>query len=421
MSKTIAEKIISKHCGKEVKTGDIVIAEVDFAIAQDGTAPLAIDVFRKMEKEKVFDGKRIAFFIDHSAPSPNRDVSSLHKLMRDFAWEQGINFYDVGRGVCHVVTMEEGWVSAGDLVVGADSHTCTYGAVGAFATGVGSTDLASVMASGKIWLRVPESMKVIFQGKLPLGVYSKDLALYLAGKISASGAIYQCIEFEGETIGDLSMEARFTLSNMAMELGAKAGIVKADEKTKKWLAEHTKREINFVNPDIDASYTKVLKYNVSKLSPCVAKPHSVDNVAFIEDVKGIPIQQAFLGTCTNGRLEDLRIAADIIGERKIHPKVRFIVAPASKKIYLKALEEGILRTFVKAGAAVVTPGCGCCVGTHNGVPANGENVISTANRNFKGRMGNPEAFIYLASPATVAASALEGKITDPRKYVRSDE
>jgi len=418
MSKTIAEKIISKHCKKEVKAGDIVIAEVDFAIAQDGTAPLAIDVFRKMEKEKVFDGKRIAFFIDHSAPSPNRDVSSLHKLMRDFAWEQGINFYDVGRGVCHVVTMEEGWVSAGDLVVGADSHTCTYGAVGAFATGVGSTDLASVMASGKIWLRVPESMKVIFQGKLPLGVYSKDMALYLAGKISASGAIYQCIEFEGETIGDLSMEARFTLSNMAMELGAKAGIIRGDEKTRKWLAEHTKREINFLNPDIDASYTKVLKYNVSKLSPCVAKPHSVDNVAFIEEVKGIPIQQAFLGTCTNGRLEDLRIAADIIGERIIHPKVRFIVAPASQKIYLKALEEGILRTFVKAGAAVVTPGCGCCVGTHNGVPANGENVISTANRNFKGRMGNPEAFIYLASPATVAASALEGKITDPRKYVK---
>ena len=274
MSKTIAEKIISKHCKKEVKAGDIVIAEVDFAIAQDGTAPLAIDVFRKMEKEKVFDGKRIAFFIDHSAPSPNRDVSSLHKLMRDFAWEQGINFYDVGRGVCHVVTMEEGWVSAGDLVVGADSHTCTYGAVGAFATGVGSTDLASVMASGKIWLRVPESMKVIFQGKLPLGVYSKDMALYLAGKISASGAIYQCIEFEGETIGDLSMEARFTLSNMAMELGAKAGIIRGDEKTRKWLAEHTKREINFLNSDIDASYTKVLKYNVSKLSPCVAKPHS---------------------------------------------------------------------------------------------------------------------------------------------------
>jgi len=419
MSKTIAEKIISKHCKEEVKAGDIVIAEVDFAIAQDGTAPLSIDVFKKMGKEKVFDGKRVAFFIDHSAPSPNRDISSLHKLMRDFAWEQEINFYDVGRGVCHVVTMEGGWVSSGDLVVGADSHTCTYGAVGAFATGVGSTDLASVMASGKIWLRVPESMKVIFQGKLPLGVYSKDMALYLAGKISASGAIYQSIEFEGETIQDLSMEARFTLSNMAMELGAKAGIIKGDEKTRKWLAEHTKKEINFVNPDPDASYTKVLKYDVSRLSPCVAKPHSVDNVAFIEEVKGIPIQQAFLGTCTNGRLEDLRIAAGIIKERKVYPGVRFIVAPASQKIYLKALEEGILRTFVKAGAAVVTPGCGCCVGTHNGIPANGENVISTANRNFKGRMGNPEAFIYLASPATVAASALEGEITDPRGYVKS--
>lgn len=418
MGKTIAEKIISKHCGREIQAGDIVIAKVDFAIAQDGTAPLAIDVFRKMDRKKVFDGKKLAFFIDHSAPSPNRDVSSLHKLMRDFVWEQEINFYDVGRGVCHVVVVEEGWVSAGDLVVGADSHTCTYGAVGAFATGVGSTDLASVMASGKIWLRVPESMKVYFQGKLPLGVYSKDIALYLAKKISASGAIYQSIEFGGETIRDLSMEARFTLSNMAMELGAKAGIVQGDEKTKKWLIQHTKREVNFVNPDPDASYSRVLEYNLSKLSPCVAKPHSVDNVVFIEDVEGIPIQQAFLGTCTNGRLEDLKIAADVIGSRKIHPRVRFVVAPASRKIYLKALEEGILRTFVEAGASVVTPGCGCCVGTHNGVPANGENVISTANRNFKGRMGNPEAFIYLASPATVAASALEGKITDPRRYVR---
>ncbi len=418
MRKTIAEKIISRHCGREVQTGDIVIAKVDFAIAQDGTAPLAIDVFRKMGREKVFNGKRIAFFIDHSAPSPNRDVSSLHKLMRDFSWNQGINFYDIGSGVCHVVVMEKGWVSAGDLVVGADSHTCTYGAVGAFATGVGSTDLASVMASGKIWLRVPESMKISFRGKLPLGVYSKDMALYLAKEISADGAVYQSIEFGGETIQALSMEARFTLSNMAMELGAKAGIVQGDEKTKRWLIQHTKREIDLVSPDPDASYVRVLEYNVSKLSPCVAKPHAVDNIAFIEEVEGIPVQQAFLGTCTNGRLEDLRIAAGIIGNKKVHSRVRFIVAPTSREIYLKASEEGTLRTFVEAGAAVVTPGCGCCVGTHDGVPANGENVISTANRNFKGRMGNPEAFIYLASPATVAASALEGKITDPRRYVK---
>jgi len=418
MGKTIAEKILSSHSGKDARAGEIVVCDVDFAMAQDGTAPLTIRVFQRMGKKKVFDGKKLALFIDHSAPSPNKEVSSLHSLMRNFAKEQGIRLYDIGEGVCHVVGPEEGWIVAGDLVVGADSHTCTYGALNAFSTGVGSTDLAAVFSSGKLWLRVPESIRIVCRGKLPPGVYAKDLALYLIGKLSSRGATYKCIEFEGEAISNLSIEARFTLSNMAMEAGAKAGIMRGDEKTEKWLKGHSRRKFRFVEPDEDAFYEKVLEYDVSHLTPQVARPHTVDNVVPIDEVEGVSIQQAFLGTCTNGRLEDLKVAAQILRNKKIHPEVRFIVAPASRRIYIEALREGIIEIFLKTGASLVTPGCGCCVGTHNGVPSSGENVISTANRNFKGRMGNPDAFIYLASPATVAASAIEGKITDPRKYIR---
>lgn len=418
MGQTIVEKIISSHCGRDVRAGELVVARVDFAIAQDGTAPLAIKRFREMGREKVFAPDRIAFFVDHSAPSPSKNIASLHKLMRDFAREQGINFYDVGSGVCHVVTVEEGWISPGDLVVGADSHTCTYGALNTLATGVGSTDLAAVMASGSIWLRVPESIKVLLKGKIPPGVYAKDIILYLTGKITSRGATYKSIEFEGEVIQALSVESRFTICNMAVEMGAKAGIIQVDEKTRKWLRGRVKGEINPVFPDPDASYTQVLECNISNLSPQVACPHRVDNVHPVEEMEGTSVQEAFLGTCTNGRLEDLRVAASILKGRKVHPEVRFIVAPASRRIYLKAMQEGILSQLVEAGAAMVTPGCGCCVGTHNGIPAEGENVISTANRNFKGRMGNPDAFIYLASPATVAASSLEGKITDPRRYLK---
>ena len=417
MGKTIAEKIFSSHSGRDVQAGDIVICELDFAMAQDGTAPLAIKAFDKMGKREVFDGEKLAFFIDHNAPSPNKEVSSLHSLMRDFAKKQGIRLYDAGEGVCHQLVVEQGWVAAGDLVVGADSHTCTYGALNLFSTGVGSTDLAAVMASGKLWFRVPQSIKVSFEGELSTGVYAKDIALYLAGKIGARGAVYESIEFGGEVVQNLSVEARFTICNMAVEMGAKAGLIQGDEKTKKWLGEHSKKNFRFVEPDKDAQYKKVLEYEVSRLVPQVARPHTVDNVVSVEEVEGISIQQAFLGTCTNGRLEDLKIAASILKNRSIHPEVRFIVAPASRRIYLEAIKEGILKTLIEAGAVLVTPGCGCCVGTHNGVPSKGENVISTANRNFKGRMGNPDAFIYLASPATVAASAVEGKIANPRRYL----
>jgi len=417
MGKTIAEKILSSHSGRDVRAGDMVLCEVDYAMAQDGTAPLAIQAFKKMGGGKVFDEGRFALFIDHNAPSPSKEVSSLHALMRKFAKEQGIKLYDVGEGVCHVVGPEEGWVVAGDLVVGADSHTCTYGALNAFSTGVGSTDLAAVLYSGKLWFKVPESIRIVCKGKLPPGVYAKDLALYLMRKLSSRGALYKCIEFSGEAISSLSMEARFTIANMAMEMGAKAGIMEGDEKTERWLKKHSNRKFQFVKPDEDASYEKILEYEVSELTPQVARPHTVDNVASVTEVEGIPIQQAFLGTCTNGRLEDLRIAAQILRDRKVHPEIRFIVAPASRRIYIEAIKEGIIEVLLKAGAAIVSPGCGCCVGTHNGVPSSGENVISTANRNFKGRMGNPDAFIYLASPATVAASAIEGRIADPRRYI----
>lgn len=418
MGKTLAEKILQAKAATPLEAGEIAIVPLDFVMAQDGTAPLAIESFREMGGEKVFDPKKIAFVIDHSAPPPNLGVSLLHQKMRDFAKKQGIILYEVGEGVCHQLLPEKGHVVPGDVVVGADSHTCTYGALGAFATGVGSTDLAASMISGKIWFKVPQSIKLVLKGKLPQGVFSKDLALFLIGKITADGAGYKAVEFEGEAVETLSMEERFTLSNMAVEMGAKVGLIAPDDKCLSWAKNHSSREPQIFKADYNANYENVLEFDVSLLSPCLAKPHRVDNLAFIEELEGTAIQQAFLGTCTNGRLNDLEIAAQILRGRKVHPDVRFIVAPASRKVFLKATRRGVIEALVEAGAAVVTPGCGCCVGTHNGIPADGEVVISTANRNFKGRMGNPNAFIYLASPATVAASAIEGKIADPRKYLR---
>lgn len=415
--KTIVEKIIGAHAGKEVEAGDIVIAELDFMMGQDGTSPLAINALKEMEVEKLYDPCKVAMVIDHSAPSPLEGVSALHDMMRKFAKEQGVKLYDIGCGVCHQLMPEQGHVVPGNLVVGADSHTCTYGAINAFATGVGSTDLAAAMASGKLWFKVPETIKFVLKGKLPIGVFSKDVILFLIGQVTADGATYKAVEFTGPVIDDLSVEARFTISNMAIEMGGKAGLMEADEKTIRWVKEHSNKPFTPVKADPDAVYEKVLEYDLSDLVPQVAKPHTVDNVAPIDEVMGTPIQQAVLGTCTNGRLEDLRIAAAILKGKKVNPDVRFIVAPASKEIYLKAMNEGTIQTLVEAGAAVVTPGCGPCVGTHNGVPSDGENVISTANRNFKGRMGNGKAFIYLGSPATVAASAIEGKIADPRNYL----
>lgn len=416
MGKTIAEKILSSHSGKDLKAGDIAVCDVDFCFGQDGTSAIIIDSFKKLGLKAVFDKKQFAMVIDHSAPSPSIGVSEIHKKMRDFSSAYDVGLYDIGCGVCHQLIPQKGHVTCGELVLGADSHTCTYGAINVFSTGVGSTDLAITLASGKNWFRVPETIKIIIKGKLPKGVYSKDIILHIIKDIGANGATYKAVELHGDAISQLSVDARFTIANMAVEMGAKIGIMEADKKVLKWVTEHSKKEPKPVQADKDARYIAVKEYDISKLSPKVAKPHAVDNVSDVEELSDVRIGQAYLGTCTNGRLEDLEIAASIMKGNSVSPDVKFIIAPASKEIYLKALKKGIISIFVKSGSTVVSPGCGPCVGTHNGVLADNEVAISTANRNFKGRMGNPNAFIYLASPATVAASAISGKITDPRVY-----
>jgi len=417
LGKTIAEKILSNKSKQDAKANDIVVADLDFVMGQDGTSPLAIRAFREMEAKKVFDPKSVAMVIDHSAPSPLQGVSELHQQMRQFADEQDIILYDIGEGVCHQLVPEQGHVVPGDLVIGADSHTCTYGAINVFSTGVGPTDLAAGIISGKIWFKVPETFKFVLNGKLPKGVYSKDLILYLIGDVTADGATYMAAEYVGEAISNLSVEARFTVSNMAIEMGAKCGLMEADQKTIDWVKQHSGKDFIPVQADPDAVYARVKEYDVSNLEPQIAKPHTVDNVSPISEVAGLPIQQGVIGTCTNGRMEDLRIAAQILKGKKLAKGTRLIVAPSSRQVMLQAMREGLMEIFIESGAAVVTPGCGPCVGTHNGVPSDGENVISTANRNFKGRMGNNKAFIYLGSPATVAASVITGKLTDPREFV----
>lgn len=417
MGKTIAEKILSSHSGKEAQAGDIVIADLDYMIGQDGTSGVAIDSFKKLGTKKIAHPEKAAIIIDHSSPSPNLGVSAIHKKIREFAKAQGITLYDIGCGVCHQITPEQGHVVPGNLVIGADSHTCTYGAINAFSTGIGSTDLAAGWASGKLWFKVPETIKVNFQGKLPQGGYSKDLVLKLIGDIKSDGATYMALEIYGQAIDEMSVDARFTISNMAIECGAKAGLMPADKKVLDWVKKHSKRNPKPVAADKDANYAKTIEIDVAKLEPQIAKPHTVDNVVPISKLGKVPVQEGFIGTCTNGRLEDFQIAAKILKGKKIHPTCRLILAPASKEVLLDMIKDGTYQTLLEARAIAVTPGCGPCVGTHNGVPADGENVISTANRNFKGRMGNPNAFIYLGSPATVAASMLEGKITDPRKYL----
>ena len=390
-------------------------------MGQDGTTPLAIRALENMGVEAVFDPAKVAVVMDHSSPSPIEGVSALHTMMREFGKKTGATVYDVGCGVCHQLIPENGHVVPGDLMVGCDSHTCTYGAVNVFSTGVGSTDGAAAMASGKLWFKVPDTMKVTYTGELQPGVFSKDLILALAGTIGVDGATYMALEFHGPVIDALSVDARMTISNMAIEVGAKAGLMRADEKTLAWYEGRGDRAPQPVDPDADAVYAEELVLDASAIGPQVAKPHAVDNVSPIEEVAGTPIAQGFIGTCTNGRLEDLKVAADILRGRTVHPDVRLIVAPASKQILLDAIAAGYIQDLVEAGAVLVTPGCGPCVGTHNGVPSDGENVISTANRNFKGRMGNSNAFIYLGSPATVAASVIEGVITDPRKYFTGGE
>jgi 3-isopropylmalate/(R)-2-methylmalate dehydratase large subunit len=419
MGKTVAEKILSTHAARDLKAGDFAVCKVDFTFGQDGTSAIIIDRIKELGADKL--KTKFCMVIDHSAPSPSEGVSRVHKKMRNFARDYDTTLYDIGCGVCHQVIPESADILPGDLVLGADSHTCTYGALGAFAAGVGSTDLAITLATGKNWFKVPETIKIIISGRIPKGVFAKDIILHIIGDVKADGATYKAIEFSGPVIDRLDMDGRFTISNMAVEMGAKAAFMPVDKRTLIWLKSRAikDRKIKGIEADRDAVYVKILKYDISKLKPQVACPHSVDNVRSVDTLKGIKVNEAYLGTCTNGRFADLKVAASMLKSKKIHKAVRFIIAPSSKTIFLAALKSGIINTFIKAGAVVVPAGCGPCVGTHEGIPADGEVVISSANRNFKGRMGNPNAFIYLGSPATVCASAIEGKIADPRKYLQS--
>jgi methanogen homoaconitase large subunit len=409
---TISEKIFSRANGKEVKANEFIIANVDYAMAHDGTSILAVKSFREMGLKKVWNPRRIVIPFDHLTPANTEKTAFLQKDIRNWIKEQKIqNFYDIGNGICHQVLPENGFAMPGKLVVGADSHSCTYGAFGAFGTGVGATDMSEIFASGKLWFKVPETIKIIVDGSLGNRVSAKDLTLNVIGKVNAAGATYRAVEFYGSTISDLSISGRMTLCNMAIEMGAKAGIVPPDEKTFEYLKGRAVEEYEPVYADDDADYVKEYHIDVNDLEPQVARPHEVDNVCGVSEVAGTKVDQVFIGTCTNGRLEDLESAAEVLKGEKV--AVRTIVIPASRSIMIEAIKNGTAETLLEAGVTFATPGCGPCLGGHMGVIGEGEVCISTANRNFKGRMGTG-GFIYLASPATAAASALIGEITDPR-------
>jgi 3-isopropylmalate/(R)-2-methylmalate dehydratase large subunit len=415
----LAEKILAAHADKKkLAPGEFINARVDVILANDITAPIAINEFRRIGVQKVFDPKKIVLVADHFVP--NKDIASAEqvKLMRDFAREQGVIFFDVGQmGIEHALLPEQGLVLPGDLVVGADSHTCTYGALGAFATGMGSTDIAAAMATGDIWMKVPPTIKFVYHGKLGKWVGGKDLILYTIGKIGVDGALYAAMEFTGEAIDSLPMDDRFTMANMAIEAGGKAGIFHVDEATKLYIKNRAKRPYKIYEPDKDAQYAQVIEYDVNNLEPQVALPHLPSNVKPVSQVGNLRIDQAVIGSCTNGRLSDLRIAAQIIKGKKVKHGVRCIVIPATQQIYLDALAEGLIEIFVRAGAVVSTPTCGPCLGGYMGILAAGERAISTTNRNFVGRMGHTKSEVYLASPAVAAASAITGKISSPDELV----
>ena len=416
MGKTLAEKILSAKSDGEVRAGNIVVVKLDLVFVQDSTGPLTLRQFSETKLNTIHNPERTILFIDHSAPSPARELSNDHIFLRSFAEEKGVVLSDIGQGICHQIVAES-WANPGDIIVGADSHTVTAGALGAFATGMGSTDIAIAMALGKTWLRVPETIRVVVHGRFAKGVCAKDLVLHLIGQIGADGATYKALEFSGEAIATMPMSERLTIANMVVEAGAKVGLFPSDSVTQSYLREQGRSERYIaLNPDPDATYESTIEIDAALLEPTVAKPHAVDNTALARELGGIHIDQVFIGTCTNGRLEDIRIAASILKGKKRHPHTRLIVAPASQKILLATLAEGYIMTLVESGATIVPPGCAACLGVHQGVLGDGEACLSTANRNFKGRMGNPEAFIYLASPATAAATATRGEITDPREF-----
>ncbi|MGD8456970.1 MAG: 3-isopropylmalate dehydratase large subunit [Anaerolineales bacterium] len=415
MGLTFAEKILAKKAGLESTVpGQIVEITPDVALSHDNTAPIK-GLFERMGGKKVFDPQMHAIILDHATPAPTTTHAENHKTTREFVAEQGIpNFFDVGRGICHQVLVEEGLALPGEIVVGSDSHTPHAGVMGAFGAGIGRTEMASVWALGKIWLRVPESMKIVVKGKLQDGVTSKDLALKVIGDLGADGALYMSVEWAGDAIGALSLGQRATLPNLMAEMGAKNCYLPPDDKVIDYLNGRAKRPFEPVFPDVNAKYAKMVEYEGESIEPMIACPHTVDNVKPLSMVKGVKIDQAFLGSCTNGRFEDLAAAANVLKGCKLNPKTRMIVIPASSEVYMEALKAGLLVTFLEAGAMIESPGCGPCMGNHMGAPAVGEVSISTANRNFRGRMGTKESEIYLANPAVVAASAIAGEIIHPK-------
>ena len=412
----MTQKILSSHCGaKSVKSGELINVKLDLVMGNDITAPPAIKEFEKIGCETVFDKDKIVLVPDHFCP--NKDIKSAQqaKIMRDFAYKHNLtNYFEVGRaGIEHALLPEKGLVVAGDVVIGADSHTCTYGALGAFSTGVGSTDMAAGMASGELWFKVPSAIKVVLMGKPKKYVSGKDLILHIIGKIGVDGARYKSLEFCGEGVAELSMDDRFTVANMAIEAGAKNGVFPVDEKTIEYMNEHSVKEYKFFESDIDAEYDEVLEIDLSKLESTVACPHSPSNKSNAKDLEHINIDQVVIGSCTNGRISDLRIAAEVLNGKSISDRVRLLVFPATQEVYLKALKEGLIEIFIKAGGVVSTPTCGPCLGGHMGILAQNERCVATTNRNFVGRMGHVESEVYLTSPAVAAASAISGFICTP--------
>jgi len=418
MDSTFAEKVLAKKAGKKrISAGEIVTVEPDIIMSHDNSAAIS-GTFSKIGVKKVWNPDKIVIILDHVVPAASEKHAQNHKTIREFVKAQGIpNFYDINHGICHQVLPENGHAIPGRLILGSDSHTTTYGAFGCFAAGIGRTEAAAVWATGSLWMRCPESFRLVLSGAHPPGVYAKDIILHSIGKLGADGANYKCVEFSGSAVSGMSIDDRMVLCNMAAEMGAKAGVWMVDEKTRAWLANRGINQYEEIYPDTDATYEKSIEIDVSDLAPQIACPHTVDNVVPLSGREGVKIDQCLLGTCTNGRMPDLRIAAKILKGNKINPNVRLIVLPASWSIYTQAMKEGLLDIFIEAGGVICNPGCGPCLGAHQGILAPGEVCLSTANRNFKGRMGCRDAEVFLASPASVAASALEGKIADPRKYL----
>lgn len=423
MGMTITQKILAEHAGKDfVEPGELIMASVDLVLANDITGPVAIKEFERAGGKEVFDKGKIALIPDHF--TPNKDIKSaeLSKALRDFARKHDItHYYEVGRmGIEHALLPEKGLVGPGDLVIGADSHTCTYGALGAFSTGVGSTDIAFAMMTGKCWFKVPESMKFIYRGKPAPFVTGKDLILFTIKDIGVDGALYRAMEFSGEALKYLTVDERLTITNMAIEAGAKNGIMEPDDVTLKYVKDRAQKPYKVYKSDDDAEYCDIREYEVSKLEPQVALPHLPENSVNISEVGDITIDQVVIGSCTNGRIEDMRMAAKVLRGNRVHPYVRMIVIPSTQEVYLQMIKEGIMEVFIEAGAAVSTPTCGPCLGGHMGILAKGERAVSTTNRNFVGRMGHPESEIYLTNPAVAAASAVKGKIVHPMEVMKND-